>query len=232
MFFSLNMEGRRQQSWSRVIGVGGVLLYPSAPSENRQWFVFRVQNISLLHCLLEKCYKVHCVQLVFSLSNFRMKILSCTRNLRSIWIPISGLTLMLKVSVFHSTCVPRPAIIQPSHTVCNGDSGTSSLPSSSTPSCRELNQSSLSYFPSFSDHYMSQKQHIRTCVRTGTQAPAGHSGWIVIRIECFSWRSDIITNWSSFEFWQGNYMLLYGGYHSNWPIFNARRCGVLLEAGG
>ena len=91
--------------------------------------------------------------------------------------PLSCLTLMLKVSVFHSTCVPRPAIIQPSHTVCNGDSGTSSLPSSSTLSCREPNQSSLSYFSSFSDHYTSQKQHIRMYVRTNTHTGPGWPLW-------------------------------------------------------
>lgn len=106
----------------------------------------------LLLWLLEKCHKCTGFNLFCPLTNFLQR--SCPANkCKTYLISLFHLTLMLKVSVFHSTCIPHPAVIQPSHTVCSGDSGTSSLPSSSTASCRKKNESSL--FPSFSDHYTS-----------------------------------------------------------------------------
>lgn len=178
---------------------------------------------------------MRCVQLVFSLSSIRMKILSCARNLRSIWI------------LFHPN--PHAESQWVSFHLCSSFCDHPALPHSMYWWLRHLksafifhselqrrwtNPRSLTSLHSQITIRLRNSSYACMCARTRTQAPAGHSGGIVIRIECFSWRSDIITNWSSFEFWQGNYMLLYGVAIATGPFSMQGdvECGCCWKLGG
>lgn len=141
------------------------------------------------------------------------------------------LTLMLIISGFHSAPVLHSAAIQASHTVCSGgDSGTPSLPSSSSLSCKEKNLTLLFIFYFFNcylhlNYYVPLKPLSLTHThRLGLAAlRQSKSGF-----ECFSWRNDIITNWSSFEFWKGNNMLVYGVAMETGPL----HCKGMWSAAG
>ncbi len=152
------MEGKKRQSCSSVTEEGGLLLYLFALSEKWQsdiciWCAVFFSATLALREMSQSAPHLTC----FVHFRFFYEDPLLHQKSEMYLISLFHLTLMLKVSVFHFTCIPHPAIIQPTHTACSGDSGTSSLPSSSNPSCTDKNEFSLFYFPSFSDHYMSHK---------------------------------------------------------------------------
>lgn len=138
------LEDRRKMATGLPQGYKSLRCAHSICALGKVESVFGVQHFLSLW-LWEECPKVYRIYLVF---------VDCCGLFRRRCSPASTIWAVSDFSFssnhcaeshLHSTCIPHPAAVQPSHTVWGGDS---SLPSSSTPSCRVKDQSFTSLYVS------------------------------------------------------------------------------------